>query len=120
MYDKARLLHSSLKPNPLLSRMQQLFPNQSDHHAGPNQHRGVKANREGLAECRTWVGGSCPCDTLFNAGSRAWFRSACSSTTGFAEGASLLAVQGPLEHGFRIGTEDYCCPEGFLLPAVGR
>lgn len=68
--------------------------------------------------CRTWAGGSCPCDTLFNAGGRAWFHSACSCTTGFAEGASLLAMQGPLEHGFRIGTEDYCCPGGFPLPAV--
>lgn len=35
MYDKARLLHSALKLNPVLRRMQQLFPNQSDHHAGP-------------------------------------------------------------------------------------
>lgn len=34
---------------------------------------------------------------------------------GMKERASLLAAQGPLEHEFRIGTEEYRCPEGFLL-----
>lgn len=119
MYDKVRLLPAALKLNPFRGRKQQLFPSQSSIMPALINTE-VKASSDHLEACRTQAGGSYPCATLFNVGSRVWFPRACSSTTprladGVMERASLLAAQGPLEHEFRIGTEEFRCSEGFLL-----
>lgn len=104
--------------------MQQLFSSRSSITPAPISME-VKASSDRLEVCRTWAGGSCPLDTLFNVGQQSMVSQCLQQRNplladGEREGASLLAAQGPLEHGFRIGTEEYRFPGGFLLPAADR
>ena len=62
-----RPLHSALKPNPLRGRTLQLFPSRSTITLAPISTE-VKASSDRLEVCRTWAGGSYPCNTLPNAG----------------------------------------------------
>lgn len=106
MYDKVRPLHSALKTNPCRGRTQQLFPSRSSIPPAPVSAE-VKVSSDLLEACRTWAGGSYPCDTLFNAGQAERGFTALAAVqprlaAGERERASLLAAQGPLEHGFRI------------------